>query len=143
MAEIQIADFDKVELSPPRLDVGSGYVFGVENVQILENEKNNNKYLEVTLRCVEGPDQTEADPITGLASPKGRVIKDRVYLTEGAKWRVKALLIASGLLARDDKTSEIARGHFDSDILLGSTVQCSIESQMNEGKEYRNVVYSV
>lgn len=144
MPEIFIDNFEQVELSPPKLDVGSGYHFNIESVgELEESEKTGSKYFELALRCLDGPKQSEADPVTGSLDPKGRRIKDRVYLTEGAKWRIKALLISAGLLNRDDKTSDLARGKFNTDILQGAVIACTIEAQMRDGKEYRNVVYEV
>jgi hypothetical protein len=142
MPEISIPDFDKVALAPPQLDPGE-YTVNIYDKPALENSDNGKDYLLVKMKVVEGADQKEEDPATGSHSAVGRTINDRVYLVDGAYFRVKRLLIATGLLSRDDKDSDTALGRFNSDALQGARLRIKVVPAMVNGKEYRNVQYII
>jgi hypothetical protein len=142
LPEIHIPDFDKVSLQPPQLDCGT-YTVNVQEKPTIESQSDGKQYIQLQMVVMGGPAQKEADPATGNTSPVGRKWRDRLYLVDGAYFRVKALLIAAGILARDDKASAIAMGNFNSDLLVGTKFQIRLDPNINPqtGKEYRNVVY--
>lgn len=142
MPAINIPKFEEVTVSAPRLDPGQ-YVVNITEKPSLEENQNGKPYLALTMKVIEGPEQQQEDPGTGSKSPAGRTVKDRLYLVDGAYFRVKQLLIASGLLARDDTESPMAHGQFNSDMLVGTRFSINLTAQMNNGKEYRNVDYII
>ncbi len=143
MPQIEIPNFDEVQLAPPRLDPGD-YVATITEKPALEENQNGKPYLAVKMKIVEGPEQSDPDPATGSRSPAGRNWTDRLYLVDGAYFRVKQLLVAAGLLARDDHDSPMAKGKFNSDMLVGTTFNIRVTTQMSkDGKEYRNVDYII
>jgi hypothetical protein len=142
MAQIQIPNFDEVSVSAPKLDPGE-YVANIDDKPELKENQNGKPYLEIKLKIIEGPQQAQPDPGTGSTDPAGRTIYDRLYMVDGAYFRVKQLLISAGILARDDKESPLARGEFNSDILAGARLPIKVSAQMNNGKEYRNVDYII
>jgi len=142
MAAINIPNFDEVSVSAPMLDVGTYIVNVTEKPEVKENQ-NGKPYMELVMKVVEGPQQSQPDPGTGSTDPAGRTVKDRLYLVDGAYFRLKQLLLAAGVLARDDKDSPLARGQFNSDILVGTRFTINLTAQMNNGKEYRNTDYVI
>lgn len=137
MAEIEIDGFEDVNISNFNpLDPGS-YTFVIPERPKKVNDDPDKPYIEVQMKVVEGPEQQDADPETGSKSPEGRTMRDRYYLTQASKWRIKKLLVACGIITRDDKDSPIARGKFDLDIFTGARFQAKVAIQMNNGKEYR------
>lgn len=142
MATINIPNFEDVSVSAPMLDVGT-YVMNVTEKPEVKENQNGKPYLELVMKVVEGPQQSQPDPGTGSTDPAGRTWKDRLYLVDGAYFRIKQLLLAAGVLARDDKDSPLARGQFNSDILVGTRFTVNLTAQMNNGKEYRNVDYVI
>lgn len=143
MPEVNVPGFEDVDLSPPQLDPGEYTMNIYDKVQLRTAESSGKQYLEVPLKVVEGPEQQAPDPNTGETDATGRTMNDRVYLSQAALWRLKALLVASGLLARDDKDSPMAQGNINTDMLTGTTVQVKLTPQMNNGREYRNVEYVI
>lgn len=142
MPQINIPNFDEVTVSAPKLDPGEYMVNITEKPELKENQ-NGKPYLEIIMKVIEGPEQQQADPATGGTDPAGRKVTDRLYLVDGAYFRVKQLLISAGILARDDKDSPLARGEFNSDVLVGARMPIKLSAQMNNGKEYRNVDYII
>ena len=137
MPIINLPSFPDTELAAPRLDPGE-YTMNIPEKPIVETNQNGKQYLAVKYKVLEGPDQEKEDPGTGSKSPAGRVVTDRFYLVEGAEFRIKRLLVAAGILARDDKESPMARGEINTDVLVGARLPVSVTIQMNNGKEYRN-----
>ena len=142
MPEINIPNFDKADLTPPQIDVGTYDVNITQRPELKSNDKGN-QYLEVQMTVLSGPDQTQANPSNGSLNAAGRTIRDWVFLTESAAWRLKTLMVASGLLAREDTTSPMGKGSFNSDMLLGTKFQVAVTKRMYEGKEYNQVQYVV
>lgn len=141
MPEISIPNFEDVSVGTLRLDPGV-YVVNVQDKPEIKENRNGKPYLELNMTVVDGPEQSAPDG-TGSTSPVGRNIRDNLYLVDGAYFRIKQVLVAAGILARDDNTSPIARGQFNSDILVGTRFTVRLEAQMNNGKQYNNVVYVI
>lgn len=138
MPIINLPNFDKVELAPPQLDPGE-YMMSIPEKPDIKSNQNGKQYIEVPMKVIEGPQQQKPDPGTGSTDPTGRVVKDRYYLSEGAEFRIKRLLVATGILARDDKESPLARGEgINTDMLIGAKMPVNVTIQLNNGKEYRN-----
>jgi hypothetical protein len=140
MPQIELNDFEKVALSAPRLDPGV-YTFNVHEMPEIKKTDNEKVYINLPMKVVEGPNQKEPDPNTGSFSPVGKVFHDRLYT--GAAFRIKRMLVASGLLAKDDVTSDLARGKLDTAILVGARFQASLTPKLNNGKEYLEVDYII
>lgn len=139
MPQINIENFENVALSAPRLDPGGPYTGKIiEPPKLQTAEGSGKQYLEVHTQVVEGPEQQEADPSTGSKDPTGTTFSDRYYLSEKAAFRLKQLLVATGLLAKDDNESPMAKGQINSDILAGQQYKFQVSIQLNNGREYRN-----
>lgn len=139
MPQIQIEDFENVPVSAPRLDPGGPYTGKITEPPVLQTAENSGKqYVEVKTQVVDGPSQQEADPVTGSNSPQGLTFTDRYYTTKAASFRLKQLLIATGLLAKDDTESPMAKGQINTDILAGQQYQFNVSIQYRDGREYRN-----
>lgn len=138
MPEITIDNFESVSLSNVQLDPGTPYMGQISEPPKIQQD-DGKAWLEITTRVVEGPEQTEADPATGSKNPEGVEFTDRYYISQAAAWRIKKLLVATGLLAKDDTASPMAQGKFNSDILTGKRYPFSVELQINpkNGKTYR------
>jgi hypothetical protein len=137
MPTINLPNFDQVELAPPQLAPGE-YMMSISQKPEIKTNPNGKQYLEVRYKVIEGPEQQKPDPGTGSKDPTGRVVPDRYYLVEGAEFRIKRLLVSTGIIARDDKESPVAQGNFNTDILMGVKLPVNVTIQMNNGKEYRN-----
>jgi len=142
MPELSIPNFEEVSVGSLRLDPGE-YVVNIQDKPEVKENRNGKPYLEVNMTIVEGPEQQEPDPSSGSKDPAGRNIRDNLYLVDGAYFRIKQLLVASGILARDDNESPIARGQFNTDILVGTRFTVRLSTRMNNGKEYRDVAYVI
>jgi len=142
MPQINMPNFEHVELSAPQLDVGKYTVNIIEKPEMQQPESGN-VYLLITMQATEGPEQSTPHPLDGSTKAEGRTIKDRVYLTAEAAWRLKALLISAGILSREDQTSPMAKGNFNTDILYGQSLQIEVTKRMHNGREYNNVTYIV
>lgn len=138
MPEITIDDFESVSLSNVQLDPGGPYMAQISEPPKLEGA-GETPYLALSFRVVEGPEQLEADPATGSKSPEGTECTDRYYLSKAAAWRVKKLLVSTGVLNKDDSDSPMAKGNFNSDILTGKRFPFMVELQTNTktGRTYR------
>ena len=145
MPELDLGDvdFEGVDVSGfTQLDPGT-YMFQIAEPP-REEFKDDKRFLTFNFLVLGGPEQKEAFP-DGSKDPAGKKWRDRVYLTPNAMWRFKRLLICAGLLARDDKTSPIAQGKMNTDLLAGQKVQVNLTPNINAetGKEYRNVEYVI
>lgn len=140
MPEINIPDMDQVDLYPKLLDPGVGYLVNIQELPVLSNASTGNPQIELTMTVLSGPEQKEPSGEYGT-SPVGRKIKDFISLK--AKFRIKQLLIAAGLLDRADKNSEMAKGNFNTDKLMGAKFSISLEPKMYEGKEGRTIKYAI
>lgn len=138
MPEINIENFENVSLGAPRLDPGGPYEGQITDAPEMKQSDSGKPYLEVKTKVLDGPQQQEPDPETDSHSPVGREFTDRYYLNERAAFRVKQLLVATGLLSKDDKESPMAKGSFNSDLLAGQKYKFQVTTQMNNGREYRN-----
>jgi len=141
MAEINIPNFENTPLSFVQLDPGT-YTVQIQDPyeQKFENDK---EFIQLELTVKAGPAQKQPDE-HGSTDPSGRKIRDRIYLTGNAAWRLKRLLVCSGLLARDDKSSAMAKGNINLDLLMASgPFQIKLTPNIKDGKEYRNVEYVV
>lgn len=147
MATVNIPEFDHVEVAPPRLDIAKGYVGNIVELPTIkkqdENDPTSKTFIEVKIKVLEGPEQQDPDPGTGSKSPAGRTITDRLYLTPGAYFKVKQLLVSAQLLARNDKESPLAKGQIPLEILVGVRFPFDIVASMKDGVEYRNVQYVI
>lgn len=141
MATINLPNFENTPLSMTLLKPGTYTVQLIEPFQQkFENEK---EFLELELTVKQGPEQDQPDE-NGSKDPAGRKIRDRLYLSAQAAFRVKQYLVAMGLLARDDKTSEMAKGNINLDLLMsGGPFQVKLTPRIVEKdgqkREYRNV----
>ncbi len=141
MPEINIPNFENVPTSFLQLDPGT-YTVQIQDPyeQKFENDK---EFIEIHMTVKAGPNQKASDE-NGSTDPSGKKIRDRVYLTGSAAWRLKRLLICSGLLSKDDKSSEMARGKINLDLLMASgPFQIKLTPNIREGREYRNVEYVI
>lgn len=130
MPEINIPDFDKVELYPPMLDPGV-YTLTVKDPPEVKAARSSGKpILTIVFEVVNGPAQKQSNT-TGDNSPVGRKITDGISLE--MKSKIKQLYIAAGLLRRDDKTSPAAKGNLgNTDRLVGCTVQAVVAASTYE-----------
>jgi len=142
MPEISIPDFDKVDLLPPRLDPGT-YVVNIQNEPEYKVHNNGKNYLDIEFVVIEGPNQAQPDPNTGSVAATGKKIHDWLWMVDGAYFKVKQMLIAMGLLTRDDKTSPLAQGKFTTAALVGARGTIKVSKQLNaqDQKEYTKVEY--
>lgn len=138
MPEINIDNFENVSTGAVQLDAGGPYKMKIKDAPQHKTSDSGKPYLEVKYIIVEGPEQENEIASTGSKNPAGAEITDRYYLSEGAAFKVKRLLVSCGLLEKDDKTSTMAQGKFDSDILAGQQFPCQVDIQMNNGQQYRN-----
>jgi hypothetical protein len=141
MPEITIPEFEEVSVGGQRLDPGK-YTFVVsEKPQVKDLDmsaplSDQKPYLEVVFKVIDGPPQEEANS-SGTNNPAGMLHTQRFYLN--AKWGVKRLLISTGLLARDDTESPMAKGKFNTDMLYNCKLDGVVKTEMYNGREYRNV----
>ena len=141
MPEIIIDEFEDVSVGGQRLDPGA-YTFVIsEKPEVKDLDPNQplgdqKPYLEVKCKVVDGPEQEEINS-SGSKSPVGMVHTQRFYLN--AKWNIKRLLIATGLLNREDKESPMAKGRFNTDMLYNQKFSGGIKIDNYGGKDYRNV----
>lgn len=143
MPEISIPQFEKVTVAPPSLDFGGPYTFNIQEKPTLEQTQDGKQYISVKVVCLDGPTQKEADPMSGSNSPVGRKWGFRLYLVDGAYFKIKALLISSGILKRDDTSSAVAMGRINTDILMGAKFRANINPNYDEksGNTYRDVQF--
>jgi hypothetical protein len=141
MPNIEIPNMENAELYAGMLDPGPHYLVNVQELPQIKEAKTGTKQIQLTMTVLSGPDQKSPDPQTGSLSPAGRKVTDFIALS--AAFRVKQLLIAAGLLARDDKTSALAKGNFNTDLLMGTKFSITIEPDMYDGKEKRRVKYEI
>ncbi len=142
MPEITIEGFDEVAVGFKYFDPGE-YTVNVTEKPTIETNDNGKTFIALTMKILEGPQQQEVHPETGSKDPRGGTIKDRLYLVDKAYFRVKQLLVAAGILTRDDKTSPIAKGKFSTDILMGTRFTIKYDVSMRDGKEYRETTYVI
>lgn len=102
--------------------------------------KGDKVSLKFTFKVVAGPDQKSPGE-NGTLSPIGRELHDFIPLQANCMWRMKRLLVAAGLMARDDKSSALAMGEFDTDSLIGNTFQVKVFQEEYEGKKRTKVDY--
>jgi hypothetical protein len=139
MPQISIEGFESVPLSAPQLDPGGPYTGKIVDTPKLQTSENSGKqYLEVRTQVLEGPQQEEADPATGSKDPAGVTFSDRYYTSKAASFRLKQLLVACGILDKNDTESPMAKGNINSDILAGAQYKFNVRIQMNNGREFRN-----
>jgi hypothetical protein len=135
MPQINLPGMENTEVSGGMLDPGAGYVVNIQEAPVLKTAKTGTPQLEVRMTVISGPTQKDG------SNPAGRKIVDFIALT--AVFRIKQLLIAAGLLNRNDKVSDMARGMFDTDILIGQKFSVNVEADMYDGKEKRKYVYAI
>jgi hypothetical protein len=130
MPEINIPDLENTELNV-LLDPGV-YTFNIQEMPTVEPAKSSGKdVLKFKAVVMDGQPQKNG------ANPAGRVMFNNIPLE--LKSVVKQLLIACGLLRRDDKTSPMAKGNFNTDILLGATFRATVEPNMYKDSEGRKI----
>ena len=141
MPEITIDGFEEVSVGGQRLDPGT-YVFVVSEKPVIKDLDMNaplsdqKPYLEVKFKVIDGPPQEEPNA-SGTNNPQGMIHTQRFYLN--AKWGIKRLLIATGLLNREDNDSPMAKGRFNTDMLYNCKLNGVVKSEMYKEKEFRNV----
>ena len=142
MPEIVIPNFEQVEIALPRLIAGA-YTMNIQEIPTMDISKNGKQYVQIEMVVLDGPDQPDADPATGSFKPAGRKFRDRMYLVDGAYFRVKAFLIAAGLLKRDDKQSALALGKLNTDTWVGTRFSVVLQPKINPDnqKEYLECIY--
>lgn len=133
MPRVEIADFQNAKVYT-MLDAGV-YTVAINEEPAVGQTSNGNPRIEVTMEVADGPTQQSGE------NPAGRIVKDFIPLKLASK--IKALLLAAGLLQRDDTTSEIATGSFDTSILYGTRFQVRLSHRMYEGKPQLDVNYVV
>lgn len=147
MPTVTIPDFEGVDIAPPRLDIGKGYIGNIIELPVVkhqdENDPTSKTFIEVKIKVLEGPNQVDVDPGTGTPSPAGRTVTDRLYLTPGAFFKIKQLLVSAQLLARNDKTSALGKGQIPLEQLVGARFPFNIVASMKDGNEYRNIQYVI
>jgi hypothetical protein len=135
MPEINIPDFENTELFT-LLDPGV-YTFNIQEPPLIEPAKSSGKpKLVFKAVVVDGPPQKTASGANGN-NPAGKMqfVSIPLELTSV----LKSLLIATGLLIRNDKTSPMAKGQFNSDILVGTTFRATLEPNTYNGNESRKI----
>ena len=133
--EIKLPGFEEVEASEgfKLLAPGKYRVIIAEPPEVGVNN-NGNPEMVITMKVIGGPKQEDG------SDPAGSTIKDWIYYTK-AMWKLKNLLVSAGIIPKDDKTSDIARGQFDSDILTGQECVINLTASTYNGKEKRDVQY--
>ncbi len=142
MPQVQMPDFENVELQPPSLDAGT-YEGNIVEKPDLDQTEDGKQFITVLVQATDGPDQMKPHPVTGSMKVEGRTVRTRVYLTKAAAWRVKQLLVCAGLLARDDAQSPMAKGNINTDMLLGTHVKFEVSKRMANGNEYSDVQWII
>jgi len=128
----KLTGFETVTISKPVLDAGA-YIFLCEKEPTDEwDDKKDLEYLAFEYKVLDGPPQEKEDPEFGT-SAAGRTASERVYLDSKNKWKLKKLMVAMGLLDRNDTTSDRARGNFGTEIFAGQTFHATIVH--NTGKD--------
>lgn len=148
MPTVNFENFQDVPLTrAPMLDPGA-YVVAIKSFEEKFSE-DGKSYLEMIYDVKEGPKQKKDDG-SGNFDPSGREIFDRVYLSANAAWRVKQLLVAGGILSKDDKTSPMAKGQdINLDLLMSAgpfKIKLTPRLYKDQGgnqKEARNVEFVV
>lgn len=135
MPKINLKGFEDTEVTPPMLDPGS-YAVKITQAPVEEWDDQNRNYMDIYMMVVSGPQQKNGD------AAAGKDTRDRIYLHTPKSWfRLKQLLVAAGLMERDDKESPMAKGDIDTDLLAGQSLQIEVSINMRDGKEYRNTQY--
>lgn len=147
MPRVNIPNFADVNVGGGEgwLDAGI-YTVNIQAAPQVNPPKPGKQFSQIELDMVvtDGPDQQKESPMTGTTNPTGRTVKDWLSLSPKAAWRIKLLLIASGLLDRNDKDSDVARGNWDTEELIGCTFQVElVEGINNKGKPIRDVNYII
>jgi len=137
----KLQDFANIPVGKAQLDPGA-YIFNIQEEPTDEFDNDQKEYLQMVYHVVDGPPQQVEDAEFGT-SPVGRTFKERLYLETKSLWKLKSLLIACGMLDRNDKTSDIARGVFDTADLVGKTFNATVAktTSKKDGKEYTNLNY--
>ena len=148
MPTVNIPEFEKVEVAPPRLDVGKGYEGNIIELPTIKetdpaDPSMKKSFIEVKIKVLGGPDQQDPDPGTGSKSPAGRTITDRFYLVPGAYFKIKQLMVSAQLLGRKDADSPLAKGAIPLEIFVGVRFPFNIIASMKDGNEYGNVQYVI
>jgi hypothetical protein len=133
MPRVEIPDFENTKVFT-LLDPGV-YNVEVDGIPLVENNKKGNPQIIMTMTVTDGPTQQTGD------NPFGRKIKD--FIPFALSTKVKALLLACGVLTRDDTTSEIAKGGFDTEILMGARLQVRLTRRMYNGNPQNDVAYVI
>ena len=113
---------------------------------VMSTTKNGFTQIEYEFTVLEGPEQ-KIEFGAGGKSPVGRTVKDWIVVIpttpdkKGTEWKLKSLLVAMGIITRDDKTSAIARGQFGTSVFVGGKFLCRVVADMWEGKEKRKLEY--
>ena len=145
MPDITIDGFEEVAVGGQRLDPGGPYTFVIsERPELkdfdpsrdMETDSDYKPYLEIRFKVIDGPEQEEPNS-SGGTNPAGMIHVQRFYLK--ARWGIKRLLIATGILSRDDTESPVAKGKFNTDMLYNCKLQGIVKAEMYNNREYRNV----
>lgn len=126
MPVVNIPDFENLSIKREQLDVGT-YVVQIQDPYTDKDgvagqtsfDDKDREFIQIEYTVKQGPQQKEPDE-HGSKDPTGKKIRDRVYLTGKAAFRLKQILIASGILSRSDKDSPTAKGNINLDMLMGS-----------------------
>lgn len=101
-------------------------IIGVE-----EDNKNPSKpKLVFTYYITDGPQQINIVQETGSNSPVGMQVKEFVPLQATCAFRVKNIMVAAGVLSRDDTTT----ARIETEQLLSQVVTAEITHEEYEGK---------
>jgi hypothetical protein len=127
---INIPNFEDVSLfsnyTPPAAD----YLCEISDTPKVKNKEGKMSQIAVPLKIVAAKDQVN------FAKEEGNVFTD--YIPFGinpktgkdASFRFKNLLVASGLIDEDDKTSEMARGQINLGVLKGQKAMVRVTHYM-------------
>lgn len=139
---VDLPNFENVQPGRAMLDDGT-YTVNCRT-PFTKDTQNDKMFLQAIYHVVAGPEQKAADE-NGSHNPVGREIRDRLYLNPESLWKLKRALIAGGIIARDDKSSDAARGKFPLGVMVGTTFQVRLVkgTNPNTGREVRNVEYLI
>jgi hypothetical protein len=107
-------------------------IMGIEQTPDIDKPK-----LVVTLFVVDGPQQRNIVKENGNNSPVGMQVKEFIPLQKSCAWRSKNLLVAAGVLSRDDEVTT----KFDPEAVISQIVTADITHQEYNNKMQANFKY--
>jgi hypothetical protein len=95
-----------------------------------DNKKPDKPKIVFTYMVLDGPQQRNLIRETNSPSPVGMTVKDFVPNQPNCAFRVKNILVSSGLISRDDNVTAA----YDTEQVLGQVVSVELSHKSYEGK---------